>query len=188
MGQYWTLFNLTKKQFVSMIFPAKLTEMVCDTKLSLIMTYLLADRECNGKGGGDFDSEAVGELFGTWCGDKIALKGDYCEDNHDSDTFHDITIQVGEELSELDDHHKIKSGIHKRVETAKQIYGAERATKRTKPNTDAKPFKAKRSKSSKSHKSPRRVKRKSKSTKSAKSTKSTRSKKTRTTPKRRAAR
>ncbi len=78
MGQYHYPINITKKQFLN---PHKLGDGlklreqnggnggVCSA-----LHMLLAGS--NGRGGGDFDKHP---LIGSWCGDRIAILGDYAE-------------------------------------------------------------------------------------------------------------
>jgi hypothetical protein len=73
MGQYHSIYNITKKQYFR-VGGAKLWEQVhAATSQALLM--LLANS--NGRGGGDFDHNS--ELIGSWAGDKILVQGDYAE-------------------------------------------------------------------------------------------------------------
>ena len=80
MGQYHTLVNLTKQEYIEphdIGNGLKLAEQVgWEGSTSSALFLLLACS--NGRGGGDVPHHA---LVGHWAGDKIAVIGDYSEDD-----------------------------------------------------------------------------------------------------------
>lgn len=112
MGQYYIICNLDKRQY---LHPhkfgdgLKLLEFGCSAEGILTgLTYLLADG--NGRGGGDITP--IGDLSGSWVGDRVVIAGDYA-DNHfiplvldyetlfhyAMDFYEDISDQVIEEIT-----------------------------------------------------------------------------------------
>jgi len=80
MGQYHKLFNLDKKQFVKghdIDNGLKLMEQVGFEKCTASALWLLLAAS-NGRGGGDAKPH---KLVGSWAGDRIAIIGDYAEEN-----------------------------------------------------------------------------------------------------------
>ena len=111
MGQYHAIYNLDRQESLN---PCgfgdglKLREFgMSGGGTMAALAYLLAGSTC--RGGGDF---AKGPNGGRWCGDKIAIIGDYCEDGDVRGTtmaelklgnFTDITGEVRNEMGgELD--------------------------------------------------------------------------------------
>tara|TARA_R100000734_G_C3303039_1_gene93541 strand:+ start:481 stop:984 length:504 start_codon:yes stop_codon:yes gene_type:complete len=80
MGQYYKVFNKTKKEYLnphSFGNGLKLMEFTSDGKgLLQCLSLLLA--EGNGRGGGDHPSKSP--LIGSWSGDQITIQGDYADD------------------------------------------------------------------------------------------------------------
>ncbi len=80
MGQYFVAVSLDSREFVSAHSfgnPVKLVEMANNPAgVGVALMILLA---CSsGRGGGDFPGDPV---VGRWAGDRIALVGDYSEDD-----------------------------------------------------------------------------------------------------------
>lgn len=80
MGQYFVAVSLDSREFVSAHSfgnPVKLVEMANNPAgVGVALMILLA---CSsGRGGGDFSDDPV---VGRWAGDRIALVGDYAEDD-----------------------------------------------------------------------------------------------------------
>jgi hypothetical protein len=79
MGQYHKVVNIDKKQYLhphAMGNGFKLLEFGCDGHGT--MTGLVILLACsNGRGGGDLRSD--NEIIGSWAGDRIAIVGDYWE-------------------------------------------------------------------------------------------------------------
>jgi hypothetical protein len=118
MGQYHKIFNLTKSEFVN---PHALG---CGLKAmeqawigpergggTMAALFLLMLGSCKGgpRGGGDCRTDVGGDIVGRWCGDQIAILGDYMEqgdagsvalDAIDFEKFTDISEQVRELLQE----------------------------------------------------------------------------------------
>lgn len=106
MGQYYYVVNLDKQQFLhahKFGDGLKLREFGCSGGGTMYaLALLLADG--NGRGGGDFPSEA--SLIGSWAGDRIVIAGDYADcgkfglpadtNAHDAanDSFVDISWEV----------------------------------------------------------------------------------------------
>lgn len=79
MGQYFTLINETKKEFVCVYCAngvAKWYEWVFNTQFKLLGLLI---RRSNEGGGGDIHSTHEDVIQGSWAGDKISLVGDYDE-------------------------------------------------------------------------------------------------------------
>lgn len=99
MGQYYTLINLDKKQFIN---PhkfgdgMKLLEFGCSADGTMsALAILLADG--NGRGGGDLDSDK--KIVGSWAGDRIVISGDYADDGKFLDGF----VLTKEQLQKLNE-------------------------------------------------------------------------------------
>jgi len=79
MGQYYSIVNLDKKQFIdprAFGHGVKLLEFACSQGgTNTALACLLANS--NGRGGGDLDSE--NPIVGSWAGDRIVIAGDYAE-------------------------------------------------------------------------------------------------------------
>lgn len=80
MGQYFTAVSLDSREFIdahSFGNPVKLVEMA--NNLAGVGVALMILLACSsGRGGGDFPDNPV---VGRWAGDRIALIGDYAEDD-----------------------------------------------------------------------------------------------------------
>lgn len=79
MGQYHRTVNIDAKQYLdphSMGLGAKLSEFG-ESRLTACLVYLLA--VSNGRGGGDINSD--NGLIGSWAGERIAVVGDYWEED-----------------------------------------------------------------------------------------------------------
>lgn len=95
MGQYHTLYNITKKQKVSghgLGCGIKLLEQIGDPHSTSIALFLLIANS-NGRGGGDAEPHG---LIGSWAGDQVVIQGDYAEDD-------DPSYLSPEQLEEFDD-------------------------------------------------------------------------------------
>jgi hypothetical protein len=102
MGQYHIVVNLDKKQFLHphrLGDGLKLMEFGCSQAGTMTALALLL-AEDNGRGGGDFG--AGHELVGSWARDRIAICGDY-GDNDESgqctymrahEEFEDISSRI----------------------------------------------------------------------------------------------
>ena len=80
MGQYYKLVNLTKREYIhphALGAGLKLIEQV-GTYPSIGSALLVLLACSNGRGGGDL---ADNPIIGKWAGDRLALVGDYAEDN-----------------------------------------------------------------------------------------------------------
>lgn len=104
MGQYHTLYNLDKKEFIKghrINSGLKLTEQCgFDKSTSTALWFLVANS--NGRGGGDAREHP---LVGRWAGDRIVVQGDYAEPSDtayisegEMDEFTDISYKVKEML------------------------------------------------------------------------------------------
>ena len=80
MGQYYKVFNKTKKEYLTPHTFGngfKLMEFTSDGRGILQgLSLLLANG--NGRGGGDHHSDS--EIIGRWSGDNITIDGDYADD------------------------------------------------------------------------------------------------------------
>lgn len=84
MGQYHYIVNLDKQEFIhphKLGAGLKLWEQAASGYPLTALLLLLA--VSNGRGGGDFSEETDEhtELIGSWGGDRIAIVGDYAEDD-----------------------------------------------------------------------------------------------------------
>lgn len=112
MGQYWIPVNLDKQEFIAphkLGSGLKLWEMLAADGVGRALVVLLAAMPTP-RGGGDF-AEGY-DAVGRWAGDRIAIIGDYAEDNDlgpeheastlwdkcmgDNPSYTDITDQVVE--------------------------------------------------------------------------------------------
>lgn len=88
MGQYWGIFNIDKKEFLSpedFYEGLKLMEFIPNSNgIMYALGALLAHG--NGRGGGDLQvnhyinrtvSELDSQIIGSWAGDRIVIAGDY---------------------------------------------------------------------------------------------------------------
>ncbi len=75
MGQYFVVVNLDRREFLR-FGAGKLREIVGCRDFG-VLGYLLATDNVDGTVVGFMDEW---EWFGRWCGDRIALVGDYAED------------------------------------------------------------------------------------------------------------
>ena len=84
MGQYYTVVNLDKQQYLhphAFGDGLKLLEFGCSGCGTMTaLAVLLADG--NGRGGGDLqtDNEEYQEIIGSWAGDRIVVTGDYADE------------------------------------------------------------------------------------------------------------
>lgn len=80
MGQYYKVFNKTKKEYLdphTFGNGMKLMEFTSDGRGVLQgLSILLANG--NGRGGGDHHSDS--QIIGSWSGDNITIDGDYADD------------------------------------------------------------------------------------------------------------
>ena len=113
MGQYHTVVNLTKKEYLD---PhkfgdgLKLWEQVNSEGGTMVALFALLACS-NGRGGGDLDEH---DMIGRWTGDKIAVIGDYAE-NKDLP----IEFKAGEINDKLEsEYHDISDDILPVVENA----------------------------------------------------------------------
>jgi hypothetical protein len=106
MGQYYSICNIDKRQFIHPYCygdGAKIVEFAYSSPTTMTaLAILLADG--NGRGGGDFPGES--ELVGHWAGDRIVIAGDYADEgkfvndptknlyNIASEEFEDISFDV----------------------------------------------------------------------------------------------
>ena len=84
MGQYHKIVNLDKKQILhphKFDDGLKLMEFGQSGQGTMAGLAVLLAASCKGgaRGGGDVDSEST--LVGSWAGDRIAIIGDYCEED-----------------------------------------------------------------------------------------------------------
>jgi len=103
MGQYWIPVNLDKKEFIhphKLGNGLKLWEQAASgygTSTALIILQAVMPE---GRGGGDLDlnsddeeyNEIAARVIGRWAGDRVALVGDYAEDEDLPARFHASTI------------------------------------------------------------------------------------------------
>lgn len=104
MGQYHTLVNLTKQEYIhghKIGNGAKLVEQIgWEGSTSSALFLLIACS--NGRGGGDVDHH---DLVGHWAGDKIAVIGDYAEaDDIEGVDAKNIDNSLGEDNASLPKH------------------------------------------------------------------------------------
>lgn len=103
MGQYHTVFNLDKKQRLNphkLGDGLKLLEQASWSPGGVNDALHLLLPCSNGRGGGDYQSDSP--LIGSWCGDRIAIIGDYAnEDDIPGVNAHDI--YHGEEYQDITD-------------------------------------------------------------------------------------
>ena len=104
MGQYYKVVNLDKKEWLhphKFNDGMKLLEFGCSADGTMTgLAILLA--EGNGRGGGDLYSE--NPIIGSWSRDRIAIVGDYADDEKESvknifsmsegDDWKDISLEV----------------------------------------------------------------------------------------------
>lgn len=105
MGQYHTVYNLDKKEFIEprkINNGRKLLEQVGHDKSTSSALFLLLSNS-NGRGGGDAKPYS---LIGYWAGDRIVVQGDYVIETdlafipeEEIDKFKDISTLVNEMLS-----------------------------------------------------------------------------------------
>lgn len=128
MGQYFILANMDKKECIRGRMPLKLGEIAVDREIG-ILAYLLATDNPDGaikkvkkKSEIAEDDEVICEIgnvvwvipplkyFGRWCGDRIALVGDYAEHSSNYDgpdydeivrDYTDISEEAFKEFTEL---------------------------------------------------------------------------------------
>lgn len=104
MGQYHTLYNKTKKQYVHghrIDNGLKLMEQVGFDKSTSTALFLLVANS-NGRGGGDAQPNP---LIGSWAGDCIVVQGDYAGEGdaafitvEEIDGYEDISSSVKQML------------------------------------------------------------------------------------------
>lgn len=104
MGQYHTLYNLDKREYVhahDIDNGLKLMEQCGHEKSTATALWLLLANS-NGRGGGDARPH---DLIGSWAGDRILVQGDYAESGDKSyltpdeaEGFTDIYAQVKQML------------------------------------------------------------------------------------------
>lgn len=83
MGQYHTVYNLDKKQFIhahDIDNGLKLMEQCGHSKSTSTAVWLLLSNS-NGRGGGD---ARPNDLIGSWAGDRLLVQGDYVEEDDQS--------------------------------------------------------------------------------------------------------
>ncbi|MEM2941405.1 MAG: hypothetical protein QW304_07655 [Thermoproteota archaeon] len=107
MGQYFLIVNIDKHEYVEP-WVKKLWE-ICANNDIRILGYLLATN--NPDGIREIWTRAKElKYFGRWCGDRIALVGDYADEatnytgpsyEHVLQTFKDITEKVVEEFNQF---------------------------------------------------------------------------------------
>lgn len=112
MGQYHTLYNKTKKEFIephNIDNGMKLLEQIGWAGSTSSVLMLLISNS-NGRGGGDLnhDNPALNSVIGSWAGDSIVLQGDYvCENDpayiseEEIATYTDISTAVNVLIKEL---------------------------------------------------------------------------------------
>lgn len=98
MGQYWKVVNLTKREFIHphrLGSGLKLWEIIANEPVGQALLILTAAMP-EARGGGDLDSTHVdGEkVVGRWAGDRIAIVGDYAEDDDLSNDYGDPPASV----------------------------------------------------------------------------------------------
>jgi hypothetical protein len=86
MGQYHFVCNLDKKEFLhphKLGDGLKLMEFGCSAvgTLTGLTLLLAASNGEQGRGGGDYRYEDTHGIVGRWAGDRIAIIGDYWDDN-----------------------------------------------------------------------------------------------------------
>jgi hypothetical protein len=116
MGQYWCIYNETKKEMMN---PwgfgevAKLHEWPQDGPggMQSALVVLLLEKSSLGDGGGDFDfseaPQALQDRIGSWRGDRVSIVGDYSHlaefggdsDNPDWPEYKDISKEMVELMS-----------------------------------------------------------------------------------------
>lgn len=93
MGQYHKIVNLDKREFISpagLSIGVKALEQIlaaASTQEALFMLLMCS----NGRGGGDIRASDPHGLIGRWAGDRIAVVGDYTEDD-DLDGIEDASV------------------------------------------------------------------------------------------------
>lgn len=100
MGQYWKVYNLDKKE---MLNPHKLgnglklwEQFASHPGTGCALIALLANMP-EARGGGDLQNDPV---IGSWAGNRIALIGDYAEEN-DLEGFNAKQIYYSEEYRDI---------------------------------------------------------------------------------------
>jgi len=83
MGQYHTVVNLTKGEFISahgLCLGAKAVEQLHSSESTQEALFMLLMCS-NGRGGGDVQANDPYSMVGRWAGDQIAVIGDYTEND-----------------------------------------------------------------------------------------------------------
>lgn len=103
MGQYWKVFNLDKKEC---LHPHRFDDGLkfCEFTRSeggtmSALAVLLAAPESMGHGGGD---DKRSEMTGRWAGDRIAIIGDYNDDERWDGAYEKTFDQDGKKAEYLD--------------------------------------------------------------------------------------
>lgn len=80
MGQYWIPVNITKREYIDphkLGVGMKLLEQICVPHGTTTGLFILTAAMPEPRGGGDFEEHPA---IGRWAGDRIAIVGDYAED------------------------------------------------------------------------------------------------------------
>ena len=109
MGQYYKVVNLDKKEYLhphKFDDGMKLLEFGCSREGTMTgLSILLA--EGNGRGGGDLHSD--NPIIGSWARDRIAVVGDYADNENGlennmfsiSESWEDISLKVFNAMLDL---------------------------------------------------------------------------------------
>jgi len=134
VGQYWKIYNETKKEMLnpwSFNEVAKLREWPMDGPggMQTALIVLLLERSSLGDGGGDWDFEdAPAKLFGFvgwWRGDKISIVGDYSHlPEFSAEDWEDAYSDISEDVYALLQYEKCLSGRLKPHMAPDMLFGA----------------------------------------------------------------
>jgi hypothetical protein len=81
MGQYWIPVNIDKREYVmphKLGVGLKLWEQICVDHGTTTALFILTAAMPEPRGGGDFEPHPA---IGRWAGDRVAVVGDYAEDD-----------------------------------------------------------------------------------------------------------
>ena len=95
MGQYHKLINIDKKEYVTGwdigIFAKHLEQVGYDGSMSDVLYILMIAQGNERRGGGDIDGH---DIIGSWVGDRVAVVGDYFDEEKDNTLFKGLYEKV----------------------------------------------------------------------------------------------
>jgi len=95
MGQYHKIINIDKKEYVSGwdlgMFAKHYEQVGFEGSMSDVLYILLIAQGNERRGGGDIDGH---DIIGSWVGDRVAVVGDYFDEEKDNPLFKNLYAEV----------------------------------------------------------------------------------------------